>query len=408
MRKILFAIMLLMVMSPVLAIDYWHSSDTYTIELDGEGDAFIVAEMQFELISEENISEITLEIPGSNVEVYKIIQYMYPYYGGTRTTSQPRPGGAPSTYYDDIAYPEPKSTIEFLDYEKEVYSDFVILNIKLKRNLTLKQQGNIAIVYQTNAIGKETFQGIEFKFETIKDINSVIRFAGANIIVPGDMTLKGKPEFDIDYKPSYLARQFQTETADVGAALATAGLMSNYKAYTPPRSNRVHYSVNNIDPGESFTIKGLYGDNSYLLYIWEFLATIAIVIMFLFFAKSFRLWKKIKDLFSPKIHFKKNGFSLERSLGMGLISGLFFSISFIFVTILSGITSNLPYAIREILQLMTTLLAVLLIGASLFLPMFYSFKRQGIKGVLGSAITALTTIIIFLVAFFSIFQGHFF
>ena len=38
--------------------DYWHTSDIYNVELDGEGDAFVVETIVLESISSNNVSSI--------------------------------------------------------------------------------------------------------------------------------------------------------------------------------------------------------------------------------------------------------------------------------------------------------------------------------------------------------------
>ena len=49
---------------------YWHTSDRYGVELDGEGDAFVVAILTFEGLKENiNVGTITLEIPGTKINV---------------------------------------------------------------------------------------------------------------------------------------------------------------------------------------------------------------------------------------------------------------------------------------------------------------------------------------------------
>jgi len=54
--------------------DYWHVNDRYTVELDGEGEAFMVADMTLQGVSEGERDTVTLEIRSRTATVDTVAQ----------------------------------------------------------------------------------------------------------------------------------------------------------------------------------------------------------------------------------------------------------------------------------------------------------------------------------------------
>ena len=150
------------------------------------------------------------------------------------------------------------------------------------------------------------------------------------------MILKGQPAKSVTYLPSDLAFQ--------SAGLSAEALSSRM----PPYYASYQYSVQNLDPGESFSIRGLYGDNWFALHTWEILGVIIVLIVIGIFAKLFHLGTRIKELFiNPKktrtsghvyrpakrVHRHKHEV-YEFSFGRPIVAGIVSAFLFVFVSFL--------------------------------------------------------------------------
>jgi hypothetical protein len=382
---------------------YWHTQDTYSVELDGEGDAFVLATMTFEGIQENtNITEVSLEIPGRNIRVYKVLQTPYYRYG----------------------YPVEEKIhtgTEFLDYELTPLSASTQMVFYLKTPITPNQQTTVTIIYQTQDIATQTYQGLEFEFETIKDTSATIRNSGANVFVPQDMILKGKPEMETQYLPSTLASSSQMMAAD-----EFSRQVSSYY-----RRISYQYTAKNLDPSESFTVTGLYGKSYFMLFFWEYVGTIVVIIVILLLAKYFGLVARIKDLFIHKPgkaaphkapHVEKGvqqkpvqakpaeplefPFSIGRPLIMGMVTAfLYLVVSFLTNIIFNLIGSGFsPYSNPFFIPLMILMFLVMfaLPILALFGPSIYVYKKYGWKEGLLTFVFGLVFTIVLLFAILSV------
>lgn len=302
----LVSLMLCMSAPQVLAQQqtYWHSNDYYDVELSGTGNAFVVANINLESLSDKGVSSITLEIPYNKVQIYKLLQNGGCWY--------PPCMEGPCPVYESKCY-EPA----FLKYTTETLADSTLVKINLTYPVTNNSQTSIYLVFSTPRIAKETFQGFEFSFKTIQDSNALIRYVGAGITVPENMQLKGKPSLKFDYRPSELATMTASSAKDFIGMIRYP-----YGGY--------QYSGQNLLPGESFTVSGLYGENFFLLYIGEILAgifglLIVVVIFFLF------MYSRVKKMFARRPEERRlkspASFSFGRALLVGIGSGFIFVIA---------------------------------------------------------------------------------
>jgi len=293
---------------------YWHANDYYNVELGGNGNAFVVATMNIESLSDKNVTSLVLEIPNYNVQIYKLVQqggYYYP------CQIKPCPLGEPNypIYYEP----------QFLNYTIENLAESTVLKSDLAYPLMPTQQNTIYLVYSTPRIAKQTFQGYEFTFKTVQDPKALIRYVSASVSVPQDMELKGKPKFDINYKSSDILAAISK-----GSAQELVNSVASIRAPYPPYYGGDQYSAQNLLPGESFTVKGLYGSNFWLLYIQEIVWGLVGIAVFLFVFYFF-LIRRIRKVFQRRYEGgevrRKINFSLGRALVVGVVSGFLFVVA---------------------------------------------------------------------------------
>jgi hypothetical protein len=369
--------------------DYWHTSDRYGVELDGEGDAFVVAILTFEGLKENiNLYTVNLEIPGTRINVFKAIQtpYTYSYYGSY--------------------YPESQQQSSFITYSLNGLSDSTLITLNLKTPIAPNQQTTVVLIYQTQDIAKPTLNGLEFEFQTIKDSDAIIRDVGADIYVPSHMQLKGKPKFDVEYSPSFLAGTFST------AASVSSSEMSRY--ISPYYRRSTQFSAQNLDPNESFKVNGLYGENVFLLYLYEIIGIIVALIIIIFVFKYFKLTSRIRGAFKSKSPVKikttertATEFSWTRVLIAGVGSGFLYIIVSLLIQFISSLLQSfssygsffMPLAI--ILFLILYFLPVI----ALFAPAIYLYKAYSWKEGLLTFIIGVVTAVFLLFVISTMFPG---
>jgi hypothetical protein len=362
---------------------YWHSNDYYNVELSGNGNAFVVATITLESLTDKNVSSIALEIPNYNVQIYKLVQNGGYYYNPIdRCGGDYRCGPSYPIYYDP----------EFLNYTVENLASSTVLNIDLAHSLMPTQQNTIYLVYSAPRISKETFQGFEFNFKTAQDPNALIRYVSASVSVPENMELKGKPKFDVNYR-----------TSDVMAAISSgsASKMVESIRYPGPYYGSGQYSAQNLMPGESFTISGLYGSNFWLLYIQEILWGLVVIIIILF-AFYFFLMRRVRKIFEKRFEGgearRRSEFSLGRALLTGMMSGFLFVVAYFVLTFLSAFIYQGPYLYY---QPVTPILFLLLEAGVLILSLFglpyWIGRRNRSEGIVAGIVSIITAFALLLV-----------
>jgi len=355
---------------------YWHSNDYYSVELTGSGNAFVIATINLESLSEKEVSSMTLQIPYTKVQIYKLVQeggYWYP----------PCIRG-PCPYYEPKYY-EPA----FLDYTTETLADSTLVRFNLTRPIVNNSQTTVYLVFSTPRIAKETFQGFEFNFKTIQDSKALTRYISAGITVPQNMELKGKPKFNIDYKPSELATMTAPTAKEFVSAIRT------------PYYGWQQYSAQNLLPGESFTITGLYGENFFLLYFYEIIIGALALVVFLVLFYAF-IYRKVRRMFARRIEGeeirKRRGFSFGRTFLVGVFSGFIFVFAFFALTYLSSLFQGGYYYYQPVLAILFFLLNAIILILSLFGLPYYLYSRYSkSEGVVAGIISIITTLLLLVV-----------
>jgi hypothetical protein len=371
--------------------DYWHSNDYYDIELGGSGNAFIAGTISVESISNQNVTELMIEIPYNDVVIYKIASSGGYYY--------PPCFEGPCPMYNQQYYYEPT----FLNYTTQTFTSSTVVKIQLPYTISKSQTSTVYMIFSTHQIAYPVFQGWEFNFMTPKDPKALIRNVAANIYVPQNMQIKGKAQFDIQYKPSYLASIASTEKA--------SAVIESFPTYRPSSQ----YSAQNLAPGESFTVKGLYGKDFVLLYLQEIVAGVLILFVFVVLIKYVVL-DRARRLFrrseSRQEGFRRRSeFSFLRALIAGGFSGfMFVVVYFMLMYFAQFMSSGYNYNVQLPMVMLFILLSFLLEGLALFgLPVYLAFtynKKEGFAAAVISIFAAFI-ILLFLSALFqpAVFDG---
>ncbi len=357
---------------------YWHSNDYYDIELNGIGNAFVVGSVSLEALTQQPVNTITLEIPYTGVTVYKLLQnggYYYP--PCFNIPCQNGPCMPCNQQYQPSA---------FLNYSTQTLSDSTILTINLAYPVQNDTATNLYLIFSTRSVAQKTFQGYQFDFKTVEDPNALIRSLSADVVVPQNMYLKGKPSFDIQYKPSELAAQ----------ALKSTNAESFVQAY-PIRYGGGQFTANNLQPGESFTISGLYGDNLVLLYAQEIgLAAVGVIVLAILV--KYYLGDKMRGMFAKRESEERIGIrrTSEFSFARAILAGFISSLIFIAVYYLLNIIFQNGYYYNSAISGITLLVinAVFVILSIFGLPYYLYSQYSRSEGIVAAIISLVLSFLL--------------
>lgn len=362
---------------------YWHSNDYYSIEMSGSGNAFVVGTIQLEALSTQPVNTITLEIPYTGVTFYKIVE------NGIYQSVCIQPSGIlcpinqpcyPCNGYQQVYQPS-----AFLNYTTQTLSDSTIITINLAYPVQNDTSTTLNLIFSTTNIAQKTFQGFQFNFKTVEDPNALIRSLSADVSVPQNMYLKGKPSFNIQYRPSEIAAQ----------ALKATNAEAFVQSY-PIRYGGGQFTASNLQPGESFTISGLYGDNLVLLYA-DYIAIAVLGIVVLAILVKYYFADRVTRMFArregdERMSRRASEFSFGRPVLVGFVS------SFIFIAVyylLNLVFSNGYYYGDAITSIMFLVINAIFILLSLFGFPYYLYSRfNKSEGILAGIVSLILSFVL--------------
>jgi hypothetical protein len=161
------------------------------------------------------------------------------------------------------------------------------------------------------------------------------------------------------------------------------------------------YSAQNLLPGESFTIKGLYGENFFLLYFYEIIIGVLVLAIFLVLFYAF-IYRRVRRMFARKTEGeeirRRRGFSFGRALLTGAISGFIFVVAFFALTYLSSLIYTGYYWYNPSIQILFFLLDAVILILSLFgLPYYVGLRYSKSEGIVSGIISIITALVLLVI-----------
>ena len=359
---------------------YMHTNQFYAVSFDGEGDAIVRAQIDIENTLDRPLGNISLEIPG-NAVVYKITQEYQGYQ-----------------YKQEQIYPYPEyQNPQALDYTKTLTSGATILNIELWNAIERNNSGSIIIFYKIpNYAQKDFFGNYSFDFKTIIDNRAIlIQNVRVAVNVQEGLSLKGG-ESSVDYRPGLGFMSEATMAKASGSAMIDPYYRDYY--YGIRDAQGLVKTATNLDPFESFHVKGNYGGNWLAMNfadiaLWIIAAGIIIAGAAIIMRKAGLA--KIKG---------PNGNGYVKSAGIGFASSALATMFALGSFIAADAIGKFSYNAQGI-ALLIMLIGLIASAGIVFLPSVYVTTK---KGIVHGAVTFFTTLFflaIFIVAAFLVLQA---
>lgn len=384
-----FLILLTVNAGTITSTGYMHSNDYYSVIYDEEGDAIVAAKLIIQNNKQDNINEINLELPHPNIVIYNLVQEdwtdgHYKYYD----------------YGNNFFYQ--------IEYNAEQTSTSTILKLYLPKGIEPQKEGVILILYKIPRNTNREFLGVqEFDFKTIIDKNAaLIQNVRVVINVQGGLYLKGG-KATVDYRPDYFNEMQTMSVPKAGMQSTTLSDFSRRVSYTDGLVKNAY----NLDPYESFHVKGKFADTGWKLYFFEILGVTAVIITAIIILKAF-LWEKIKVIFmnigtlkqEKKPDERKDyGGAILRSFIFGFASALLIVVTWIVIKFLGDWLSSNFYSYDDLIMPLFFLMIVMVMFLSIFGFSIYSGVKYGfLEGVLTFIMTTVW-LFVFLLAMILLF-----
>jgi hypothetical protein len=235
----------------------------YDVLFDKEGQAAVVAKLNFFNMSDQELKEIVIEIPGNQIRIINMVQeaqdlncLISPITNQSNDLNQ-----YGEEYPTKIAPTYPPTVCEnkysTIKYQKDQQSGLLKLTLPLPTALQAQKSTSILIYYKADGYVQENMGIYKFSFETIKsevDIDSV-RVA---VNIQNGLYLK-KGKADVNYQPNWSTLEMAGDLYQKSSP-ALKSLSSSVESI---QAGFVK-TTSNLDPGENFVVQGKYYRSSFI------------------------------------------------------------------------------------------------------------------------------------------------
>lgn len=381
---------------------YFHSNDYYVVSFDGEGDAIVSAKLVIDNFTDKRISNIDLELPGT-AKLFKAVlePYYSPYYGGYVLPE-------PNLENSDIA-PEYRNewNAEKIDFSYDFTSTATILHLTLPHSIEPNSKAAVVLLYKVSRYAEKDLLGTSsFDFKTIIDKKaSLIQNVRVAVNVQEGLFLKGGTS-NVEYKPDFFG---SAAVSKMSSAEVSSSYYRDYSSAIEYSQGAIVKNAFNLDPFESFHVKGQYSENWLLLFLGDIILWIIILGIIGLIAKKilFPHSEERKEIFDePKFREKgkdkliqkpvqsiqlngNNGSNSGLIVGTGFFSALAIIGYWWFFALIMPMLGWSNYSLTGLLVLMFFLLGIALTLLLLIAPPIYFGKKKGFSTGLWIAISSI-------------------
>ncbi len=389
MKKVLSIIILFLMCSMVFAYSpmLTTTNQYYSVQFDGEGEATVTLNLQLTNSDSEPIDSLVIEIPGEDVQVLGVVQSVSgsnclswdeqcTQYGEGETCIRYNYNGDCAEYQRPCLKRERVCTrydyyntrYEKIDVDPLRLSESVSIPIDLLDEVNQQESTTLIVLYKSESYSRNKLGLRQFDFETAKTAYHSNNVRVAVNVDPG-LHLKGSSA-TVNYRSNQLP-SLMAGSVDQ----AKSEMINNYARQITYMSGYVK-QASNLDPYESFSVKGKYSQSRLRLYLGR---TVLIALFF--------IGMIILGVYGIK---KLSGFAKakkEHTFMIPFLSGLFTAIGLTLLWIVTIVLINLlndvlHYSVVNLFGIVLVLLSVLITLAVLGgVPIYMGSKFEPETGV---------------------------
>lgn len=395
----------------VISQGYSHSNDYYTVSYDGEGDAIVRAKLMIDNDAVNAINELNLEFPGRNIIFYDVFEESKS--GKTCLRYKTEPSCAQFDKYYNCEKYEDKTVCDSWDLSGASFvritnlteiptAESTVLNIKLTNTIEKGDSGAITVVYKIPKLAKNFLGAFNFQFRTVLDQKAkIVNNVRVAVNVDNNLYLKGTSA-EVDYRNDF----FGSAQADMMKS-SIASEASSYNKFSEQivQSRGYVKTASNLDPMESFVVKGEYSKSFMRVHIIGTIIWI-IVILGLIASILFGVKKLMKKVASANVSADKKKPAVGNAgnvltvvvtsaVQAVILTGLWFLAWFIMNNLNRWINYN--YMFSGMLGFLIVILFALLILAVFFAPPIFIGIKRGILPAIATFVLCIIWLIILIV-----------
>ena len=221
----------------------------YTVYLDEEGDAIVMAQLTFHNAAAEDLDVVVLEVPGQ-IDVVNLIQ---------EVTIRIEDESYWHGYYETTEY-------RHLAIKTERLSESTLLTVTFDESVSSQERGSIWLYYKVPELATENVGLYDFAFTTIKTAFDT-QYVRVNAEAINGLVMKDVKS-DVNYQEEHFT-----------SSAAIADIVMEPEAYNTLQEDMMHKSypggyygglireAHGLDPYESFVVSGEYATSEFRLHL---------------------------------------------------------------------------------------------------------------------------------------------
>ena len=285
--------------APYYSNSFGQNTQYYTVNFDNEGEASVLARLNFHNIQIIPLDTIKLEIPGNNIRIINVVQEYYSYnnvcvrydYNSIIVPLQEtNVQTLPATQYKCLEYQKRKDytpKYSIIKYEQEVTSSSILLKLNLPNQINSEESSQIIVYYKAKDYTIKESGVYKYNFETIKT------YYDTEQVKVGINVNQGLYLEEGNTKVQYLNNNLMPVLTKQSLSSSESSILSSNINYIGDGS--YVKTATALDPLESFRVKGEYSDSWVALNKGK-VAIYALIVLILLMGIIFGIIKAIKVL----------------------------------------------------------------------------------------------------------------
>lgn len=380
---------------PTYSPSFVGQDQNYSVVFRGNGEAVVNARFNFFNFSENALEKIELRVPKVNptdISAFQVI--LEPYCLRYDYQSPMEYDYNTGQKYNCLEYQEPdyfnpySSQGKYQKAKADLQGDTI--TVTLPKPVQSQSGGSYILYYRTIGYAKKDFfQTFKFEFETLK-VDDKVRNLTVGISTDSDLILKGAGG-NVNYRFTDDIAQLR----NVGSATEGKALPAFDNYYRNIGRGTITKNAYELQPLDSYTVKGSYAASYLSLYSKEVITVISIILIaiILVYLVIRRLLTRKSAIPNNVSNTNVNFSNFLKITGLGFLVAILTLILTLAVLFVSNMINNAPYEARNILGILFIVISFLLYLLIIIAPCIFIGMRKGFwwgVGLLASIIIMLT------------------
>lgn len=385
----------------------------YTVTFRGNGEAVVSVRLVFSNMTDSALSTLSFRVPKTDPQdiiAFQVLQEPQCIRFQPLTAEDKQKGIYQPTcqqYQEPDFYNYWGGSAKYQKASHELNSDTIV--VTLPRPVQANRNGSILLYYRGFGYAKKNlFGAFDYSFETLK-VEDKIQNLTVGVSTDSDLYLKGtKGQVNYRFDDSFATMKMES----AGLAAPTANVAFD-RMYSMIGQGTITKTASNLQPLDSYTVKGSYADSWLKLYApWVIIGIVAFLLVVLCIVAVIRWIIKRLSVRTVKTQTQTATAVSGSTLAFLEICGVSFLSTFLIILytfclifIQRVFQRTFPY---DAIMLMTVLLLILslaIYGILFFAPAIFIGLRRGFAWGLGTVGLAIFWLIIFIVLFLVVVLG---